>query len=131
MKRVIAALVALALALPAFAQKKPASAPAPASDEKVLMQVEEDVAKAIVKGDVAKIEGILASEFMFVAPDGVVQGRATFLGDLRAGALKMESTKNDEMTVRVLGTTAVVVYRSTDKGTYKGQDISEIGRAHV
>jgi ketosteroid isomerase-like protein len=36
----------------------------------------------------------------------------------------MESSKSEDMKVQVYRDTAVVTYRSTDKGNYKGNDIS-------
>jgi ketosteroid isomerase-like protein len=53
-----------------------------------------------------------------------MQNKTQFIADLKSGTLKMESTKNDDMKVQVYGDTAIVTYRSTDKGKYKDFDIS-------
>jgi ketosteroid isomerase-like protein len=52
-------------------------------------------------------------------------------GEVEAGRrsggeqLKTEFSRNpDDMKVQVYGNTAVVTYGSTDKGTYKGKDLS-------
>jgi ketosteroid isomerase-like protein len=92
--------------------------------EQNLMQMEQELADAIIKGDAAPFERALADTFNFTAPDGGTQNKTQFLADLRSGALKMESTKNDDMKVQVYGDAAVVTYRSTDKGKYKDFDIS-------
>ena len=120
MKRITMTLAALALAFPALAQQPKAGD----TVQKALTQIEDELAAAVVKKDVPVFERYLAPGFVFVSPDGAVQDRATFVADIKNDALKMESTKNDEMKVRTFGTTAVVVYRSTDKGTFKGRDIS-------
>ena len=129
MKRLLPALAGLALAAAAFAQQPApqprAAAAAPASaDEKAVMQIEDELAAAMVKADAAKVDAVLAPSFLFVSPDGMVVERATLLADLKSGKLKFASSKNDEMKVRVFGSAAVAIYRSTDKGTYDGNDIS-------
>jgi Ketosteroid isomerase homolog len=43
---------------------------------------------------------------------------------VKSGDLKIESSTNEDMKVQVHGDTAVVTYRSTDKGNYKGNDLS-------
>ena len=53
MHKLVMAVAALALAFSAHAQQK--AAPAPAGDEKTLMQIEEDMARAIVKRDIATL----------------------------------------------------------------------------
>jgi ketosteroid isomerase-like protein len=77
-----------------------------------------------VRSDAAPFEQSLAADFAFVTPDGNTQDRAGFLGDMRNGNLKIASTVPDSMQVRVYGDAAVVTYHSTDRGTYKGTDIS-------
>ena len=92
--------------------------------EKLLMKIEQDLVDAIVKGDFSPFERYLAPGFVFTAPDGSMQDRAQWMADAKSGALKLESSKNDDMKVRVHADAAIVTYRSTDKGTYKGIDIS-------
>ena len=43
---------------------------------------------------------------------------------MKSGALKLESSKIDDMKVQVHGDMAIVTYKTTDKGKYKGIDIS-------
>jgi hypothetical protein len=59
-----------------------------------------------------------------IGPDGKVQTRAELLADLRSGALKVASSANDDMKVRVYPAAAVVTYRNFDKRTYKGTESS-------
>jgi ketosteroid isomerase-like protein len=121
MKRILFfAVLALALSSLALAQMK-------GKDDKVeqaIMQTEQELADAIIKGDIAPFERTMADTFVFTAPDGSMQNRTQWLADLKSGALKLESSKNEDMKVQVYGDAAVVTYRSTDKGKYKDFDIS-------
>lgn len=123
MKRtiIIAGMLALlALASLALGQKNGKSG----GVEQTLMQTEQELLDAVLHNDSAKFDRTLAQTYTFTAPDGTTQNKTEFMADLKSGALKMESSKNDEMKVQVYGNTAVVTYRSTDKGNYKGNDIS-------
>jgi ketosteroid isomerase-like protein len=104
------------------------SAPALAAEtgkvEETLMQTEQMLTDSLLKHDSAPFEKTLADSFVFVAPDGSLQQRAAFIADLDNGNLKITSTTNEDMAVRVYGDAAIVSYRSTDKGMYKDTDIS-------
>jgi hypothetical protein len=121
MKRILfLAVLALALSSLVLAQMKGKGG----GVEQTLMQTEQELTDAIIKGDSAPFERALADTFNFTAPDGSTQNKTQFVADLKSGALKMESTKNDDMKVQVYGDAAIVTYRSTDKGKYKEFDIS-------
>jgi len=92
--------------------------------EKALMKIEAELVGAVVRNDIATFERYLAPGYVFIGPDGTVQSRAEWMADMKSGALKMASSANDEFTLQVHGNAAVVNYRSTDKGTYNGMDIS-------
>jgi ketosteroid isomerase-like protein len=92
--------------------------------EEALMQTEQMLTDSLLKHDSAPFKKTLDDSFVFVAPDGSLQERAAFIADLDNGNLKITSTTNEDMAVRVYGDTAVVSYRSTDKGMYKDTDIS-------
>jgi ketosteroid isomerase-like protein len=95
-----------------------------AAKQKV-MAVEQELADAIVKGNISAFENNLADTFFFSAPDGTTHSKEQFLSDLKSGAFKMESTINEGMNIQIYGdTAAVVTYISTDKGKYKDNDIS-------
>ncbi len=94
------------------------------SADQALMQIEQELLDALLKGDTSAGERYLADTFTFTAPDGNVQDKARFIADVKSGDLKIESSKNEDMKVQVHGDTAVVTYRSTDKGNYKGNDLS-------
>ncbi len=119
-------IILLGLAVPGilFAQGKDAGKP-DAATEKELMKMEEECSAALTKGDATVLGGMLAESFYAVTPDGNTQTKAQFVTELKAGDLKIESNKLSEMKVQLADADmAVVTYQSTDKGTYKGKDIS-------
>ncbi len=93
--------------------------------EQAVMKVENDMSAALTKPDLAAAEKMLGETYYVVAPDGSTQNKAEFAADLRSGKLKLESNKLEEMKVQFANAEiAVVTYRSTDKGSYDGHDIS-------
>jgi hypothetical protein len=57
-------------------------------------------------------------------PGGAVESKKESLADLRSGDLKYTSAVNDEFTVHIYENAAVLNYRSTVKGQFKGNDVS-------
>ena len=92
--------------------------------EAVLMKIERDAAAALMKKDFAGFAGVFSEDAVFTGPDGAVQTKAQLLADLKSGSLAIESTVISDIKVRVFGEAAVVTYTTTDKGQYKGRDIS-------
>ena len=126
---VIVALV-IAAALGASAQTpdtKPKPAPAKPADgsvEQTLMKIERDGLAALLKKDIAAFGRIFADDAVVITPDGSPQTKAQLLADVKSGDLVVESSEISDMKVRAYGDTAVVTYVTTDKGKFKGQDIS-------
>ena len=126
---VIVALV-IAAALGASAQTpdtKPKPAPAKPADgsvEQTLMKIERDALAALLKKDIAAFGRIFADDAVVITPDGSPQTKAQLLADVKSGDLVVESSEISDMKVRAYGDTAVVTYVTTDKGKFKGQDIS-------
>src|SRR3954465_11111735 len=118
-------LTAITLPAIAFAQSKDASSKVNAETEKVLTKMEQDFSAALIKGDAAALEGMLAENSHVVTPDGAATNKAEFIADVKSGALKFQQNQLSELKVHAADADmAVVTYRSTDKGTYRGQDIS-------
>ena len=92
--------------------------------EAALMKMERDAAVALTKRDIAGFGSIMAEDAVFTGPDGAVQSKAQLLADIKAGELVIESTNISDLKVRVFGDSAVATYTTTDKGKYKGRDIS-------
>jgi ketosteroid isomerase-like protein len=124
--KALALALLLAVTVPAYGQtpekKAPAAKPGDASAE--LMKLEHDMLAALLKKDVATFGRHFADDATLTTPDGAVQTKAQLLGDVKSGALVLEASTISDMKVKVHGNTAVVTYITTDKGKYKGQDIS-------
>jgi len=107
-------------------QEKPAGKKVAASGnvEQELMQLEQKLADALIKGDMAVFGSHLADNVTLTDPGGMVNTKAQFEADVKSGALKLESSKIEDMKVQTHGDVAIVNYKTTDKGTYKGEDIS-------
>jgi hypothetical protein len=90
-----------------------------------IKKIEQELSDTIVKSDTSAFEKYLASDYLGIGPDGVTQNKTELLADIKSGSLKLESSNLSDMKVQVAeADMAVVVYRSDDKGTYKGKDIT-------
>jgi len=94
------------------------------NDEQTLMKMEQEMTDAIVKNDTSVFEKYAADNAAFTDPGGMLATKAQAVAMFKAGDLKIESSKIDDMKVQMFGKTAIVTYRTTDKGMYKGRDIS-------
>ena len=124
--KILLMICLLALGLPAIApgQTKDAAAINPETEKEVL-KVERDLSAALTKPDAAAVETMLADTFSLVTPDGATSTKKQFVDDVESGDLKLEANKLDDLKVRVAtADVAVVTYRSTDKGTWNGKDLS-------
>ena len=92
--------------------------------EQTLMNMEQEMTDALVKGDMSVFEKYAADNSAFTDPGGMLMNKAQTMASFKSGDLMIESSKNDDMKVQMFGNTAIVTYRTTDKGMYKGRDIS-------
>jgi ketosteroid isomerase-like protein len=125
MKRtLVVAVLAITASSLAFGQTKDRSNKKSGNVEQTLMQIEQELLDALLKGDTSAAQRYTADTYIFTGPDGTVMDKGRSIADLKSGDLKIESSKLDDMKVQAYGDTAVVTYRSTDKGNYKGSDLS-------
>ena len=116
--------LAVVLALPTITLAKEKGTGGTA-DEATLKKIEQELTDSILKSDTAAFEKYLASDYLGIGPDGVTQNKSELLADIKSGTLKLESSTMSDMKIQVAeADMAVVVYRSTDKGTYKGKDVT-------
>src|SRR5437764_3132244 len=124
MKYLLILTLAVVFALPtiALAKKKGTGATA---DEATLKKIEQELTDSILKSDTAAFEKYLTNDYLGIGPDGVTQNKSELMSDIKSGTLKLESSNLSDIKVQVSDPDmAVVVYRTNDKGTYKGKDIS-------
>lgn len=122
-RHILAVLLTLALISIGIAQTAD-TRQARGNVEQTLMKIEQEMLDALLKADPSAAKKYIAETFVFTAPDGDTHTKAQFLADLTSGDLKIDSSANAEMKVQSYNNAAVVTYRSTDKGSYKGNDIS-------
>jgi len=92
--------------------------------EQILMNMEQEMADAFVKGDMSVFDKYTTDNTVFTDPGGMLMNKAQLTAQFKSGDLKLESSKIDGMKVQMFGDTAVVTYTTMDKGTFKGKDIS-------
>src|ERR1700704_1322508 len=107
--------VATLTAAPARAQGA-----ATASVEDQIKKMEKDRAAAVVKADVATLEGLTSDDYILINANGQVSNKAETMNNIKTGVIKLTSNEVSDMTVRVYGDTAVVTGKSTAKGTIGG-----------
>jgi ketosteroid isomerase-like protein len=109
-------LTILAIAAPAFAQTATSQA------EKEIRAAERLWNEARVKADVAALDRLLADGWTVTHGGGTMDTKAQYLADLKSGDRKFSAdVKEDELTVRIYGDTAVASGLSDSKVTFKGQ----------
>ena len=101
--------------------------------EQEVRDLEEQFARAVVRGDRAFFEQILADDFTHTSHTGAFKTRAQWLADAKASdpaddkapRTRYESNRVDGLAVRLYGETAVATGRTTPTGTNaKGEQIT-------
>ena len=92
-----------------------------------ITRLEQERSKAQVRGDVNKLNELLAPEFMEMNAAGQVRTKAQNIETHRTGETHWQAFELTDLRVQVHGNTAVVMGRLTRKGTSAGRDLS--GRA--
>lgn len=96
----------------------------PENVEDVITQLEKDWVAAIVKKDVARIDGLLASDFNGTSPTGSTFPKSEAINELKSGNYTVESMTMDEVSVNVYGNTAVSFTSQQEKSKVNGKDNS-------
>jgi ketosteroid isomerase-like protein len=111
-----AVVIVLAFAAPALAQTATSKA------EQEIRAAERQWNEARVKADVAALDRLLADGWTVTHGGGTMDTKAQYLADLKSGDRKFSAdVKEDEITVRIYGDTAVAAGLSDSKVTFKGQ----------
>lgn len=83
---------------------------------------------AMIQGDLAALEGLLAEDLTYTHSTGQVETRAQFLESLRSGKLRYLAATPSDVNVRVYGDTAVVTGRAEMKVSSQGQELTVTAR---
>jgi len=92
-------------------------------DDLILVASEWD--RAMVQNDTDAIGRYMADDWTIVGPDGSMSDKATFLGLVESGALSHDVMQSENFSVRMYGSTAVVLARGVSGGSYNGQAFRE------
>jgi uncharacterized protein (TIGR02246 family) len=122
MKLILTCVLLAAFTSVGLAQPEASATPANAEQEAVHKVVDEIVA-AIDRNDADAFDRLSTTDYTFVNPAGKVWNKKQYIELIRSGTLKVESYTRDEESIRFYGDTAVVIYRSTPHGTFKGQEL--------
>jgi ketosteroid isomerase-like protein len=88
-----------------------------------IKKMEKDRAAAVVKADVATLEGLTSDDYILINANGQVSNKAETMSNIKTGKIKLTSNEVSDMTVRVYGDTAVVTGKSTAKGSINGIEL--------
>jgi hypothetical protein len=105
---------------PVFGQAKPKDSLV----EQALIKLENDWNDATVKRDVVVLGTVLADDYIFTDPEGVMFTKVQELAMLKSGEDVVTSAVSTDMKVRVYGNAAVVTGHYAAKEQLKGKDIS-------
>jgi len=128
MKKIVgAALLVFACAGMALAQAQtmaPAATPAKTpSVADAVKQVEVDWENALQAGDAAKLSTYLADDWVAI-DSGNVETKQEYLESVKSGTDKLESFVMGPMSVKVVGSVAIVQGTDTEKSSHSGTDTS-------
>ncbi len=99
----------------------PCQASSAAGEEAKVMEVTQHACEAFRLRDVARLEKLLATEFVLVDSQGVVQSRAQNIEEVRQGDPAYDIFHNMDMSARVYGSAAVVQGVTHVKGKSGGK----------
>lgn len=91
--------------------------------EQLLVQMTDEWAKALVRGDGESLGLIMADDFYFAYPfEG--DGKEQFIDDVTSGEVTVEHITRENVNVRVWGDAAVLTGKDSARWFYKGHDYS-------
>ena len=124
MKLLFLFLASLALTTSGYGQPQPtATAEQRSADQEAVHKAIEEIVAAIDRNDADAFDRLSTADYTYVNPAGRVWNKSKYLEVTRSGSLKVESYTRDEESIRLYGDTAVVIYRSSPKGTLGGQEL--------
>jgi ketosteroid isomerase-like protein len=80
-------------------------------------QLENTWRNAMLHGNIASMDGLLADDYMAITPTGILQSKEQALSSLRSGAVKFNSLDVSDRKIRIYGTTALVTSRAEVTGS--------------
>lgn len=119
---VAAAVAVIATVVAAGQARQPADPQAGVKQE--IMRIENERNRAVVDGDAAALDRLTAADYSFITLRGELRTKDEIVKGFKSGSFHYDTRTISDLTVRVYGDTAVVVGRSSQKGTENGKDYS-------
>ncbi|HXS77569.1 MAG TPA: nuclear transport factor 2 family protein [Terracidiphilus sp.] len=79
---------------------------------------------AVLHGNIAVMDGLLADDYMAITPSGILQSKEQALASLRSGAMHFKSLEVSDRKIRLYGATALVTSRAEVQATGLEGDMS-------
>ena len=125
MNRFLVVTLSLLAAFPlSLAQQKEKKSGNSSDAEAQVKELDRQAFDAFLRQDASWSEKNLAENYVGIGPDGRVSNKQQDMASTKAGDLKIESGTMDEQQINVYGDAAIVTWKVTVKGAYKGQDAS-------
>ena len=95
--------------------------------EAKIQQLERDLNDALSRADPVAVDKLWAEDFQFVSPSGQISNKKARLAGLKPSSQNSSTLVStiDEVQVRVYGTVAVAIVKTTWRGTISGQTIAD------
>jgi len=91
--------------------------------EKELLELEQEWANATIKADFARLDRILADDWVLTDAEGVVWDKPQILALMKAGDDVTSGMTNEDMKARVYGESGVVTGGYTSEEKMKGKNV--------
>jgi ketosteroid isomerase-like protein len=123
-------VAAILLLLAIVADMRAAAAPAPVPRAQrheyrhEIDQLEDAWRVAMLKGNSAAMEALLAEDYTAITAKGAIQTREQALDSLRSGAMQLSALSISDRKVRIYGATAVVTSLAELTGNKSDQDLT-------
>ena len=92
--------------------------------EKGVAGLEEEVRKAVIKGDTSILERYLANDYVGIGADGMAEDKSKSIQELKDGTVKYSAIDVSEENVRMYGNTGIYNGRGNVKMTINGQPLT-------
>jgi hypothetical protein len=122
----LASIAAMPVASDLFAQapaRRSGTAAAAHTPEQQVLQADDERFNAMVKGDVATLDRLLAVELTYIHASARLEDKHAFLYALKSGNTKYLKIIPTERQVHVMGTVAVITGVAAVHVTDRGQDL--------
>jgi ketosteroid isomerase-like protein len=124
MKKLIASVLFAFVCVGPVLADSPKSQPKDQAVIDAVKQVEQDMGKAMVAGDINKLDQIYADDFATIGSSGKIITKQNLMSDFESFHDKLEWFENGPIDVQVFGNLAVAQGSVREKRTHNGKDTS-------